>query len=545
MVDRLLGDLGQDYDADALPLLAFILERLYNDFGGSGALRLVDYESLGGFRGAIEVTIERGLAKAQSDPAVPGDRASVLELLRRAFIPWLVGIDPETKQPRRRVARLSDIPREAHPLLEHLVTQRLLVKNVEPGNGGQTIIEVAHEAILRQWGRLASWLEEDAALLLVLSGVQSAARDWQHHGREAAWLLATGRLREARRLFLRPNFVAHLSQVDQEYLRASQMAADATRRRRVRAGAMIGALVVLAVLALSLLIGSNLAYLRARIEAFRPQVLSAQAEHALKAGELFKECSNCPVMVVVPAGNFLMGSPDNETGAPTNERPQHVVTIARAFAVSSFEVTFEEWDNCVLLGGCGNHPRDQGWGRGARPVINVNWYDAQQYASWLSRMTGKAYRLLTEAEWEYVARAGSQTRYAWGNAIGVNLANCDGCGSPWDNKETAPVGSFAPNSFGLNDMSGNVWEWVEDCYQENYLNAPADGSAMSPPNPQDCPARVLRGGAWINRPDNVRSAVRLAQSPNLLSVKIRSDQPDAPYASLGFRMARTLSPETQ
>ena len=149
--------------------------------------------------------------------------------------------------------------------------------------------------------------------------------------------------------------------------------------------------------------------------------------------------------------------------------------------MSKYELTFADWDACVAGGGCnGYKPVDQGWGRGQQPVINVNWDDAQHYVAWLSQVTGKTYRLLTEAEYEYATRAGTTTTYPWGDDIKLNgqaMANCDGCGSKWDDKQTAPVGSFAPNKFGLYDMVGNVFEWTEDCVHKNYNGAPTDGSA--------------------------------------------------------------------
>jgi tetratricopeptide (TPR) repeat protein len=241
LVDRLLADVG---GADALPILAFILERLYTECGSSGALRLADYESLGGFRGAIETAIERAIAEAQRDPAVPENRASVLKLLRRALVPALVAINPEDGQPRRRIARLSDLPREALPLLEHLVKQRLLVTAIQTGaGGGETVIEVAHEAMLRQWHLLASWLQEDADLLVVLSGVQRAAQEWQRNRRESAWLLPNKRLLEANRLFDRPDFAANLSSSDREYLRASRV--RVRRRQLLMVAAASACLVIL------------------------------------------------------------------------------------------------------------------------------------------------------------------------------------------------------------------------------------------------------------------------------------------------------------
>jgi formylglycine-generating enzyme required for sulfatase activity len=252
------------------------------------------------------------------------------------------------------------------------------------------------------------------------------------------------------------------------------------------------------------------------------------AERALKPKDIFKECNECPEMVVVPAGSFTMGSPAGEHGRDVDEGPQHSVTIAKAFAVSRFAATFEEWDACIAGGGCNDHtPRDQGWGRGRRPVLNVSWDDAMAYMAWLSRKTGKAYRLLTEAEWEYATRAGSTTAYYWGDEIGKGNANCDGCGSQWDNVQTAPVGSFAANAFGLYDMAGNVWQWTQDCYLENYNGASPDGSAWTG---GDCSRRVIRGGSWISIPPILRSAGRFWNTVNSRG------------NLLGFRVARTLSP---
>jgi formylglycine-generating enzyme required for sulfatase activity len=243
--------------------------------------------------------------------------------------------------------------------------------------------------------------------------------------------------------------------------------------------------------------------------------------------DTFKECSDCPQMIVVPAGSFMMGSPANERGRDTNEGPQHRVTFTRQFAVAQFEVTFQEWDACVADGGCNRYkPSDRGWGRDRRPVINVSWDDAKAYVAWLSKKTAKTYRLLTEAEYEYATRAGTQTAYPWGNEIGKNNANCMACGSQWDDKQTAPVGSFPPNGFGLYDMVGNVWAWTEDCLNLSYSGASADGSAWTS---GDCGRRMVRGGSWYGYPSHLRSAYR-GGSPA-----------DSRY-SFGFRVGRTLLP---
>ncbi len=187
----------------------------------------------------------------------------------------------------------------------------------------------------------------------------------------------------------------------------------------------------------------------------------------------------------------------------------HSVTI-KPFKLSKYEITFDQYDAYANSVGGGDLPDDGGWGRGNRPVLNVSWDDVQGYISWLNQQTGKQYRLPSEAEWEYAARAGSQTEYSWGNAIGDNQANCDGCGSRWDKRQTAPVGSIRPNAFGLYDMHGNVWEWVQDCYHDSYRGAPTDGSAWLG---GDCSRRVSRGGSWFYVPVDMRSAFRYRVTP--------------------------------
>jgi len=189
-------------------------------------------------------------------------------------------------------------------------------------------------------------------------------------------------------------------------------------------------------------------------------------------------------------------------------------------------VTFADWDACVAVGGCPD-VNDSGMGRGTKPVINVNWDDAVQYAAWLSKMTGKTYRLLSEAEWEYAARAGTTTAFFWGDEVGTANANCNGCDSQWDARETSPVESFKPNAFGLDDMAGNVWQWVQDCYHDDYSGSPTDGSAWTG---GDCSRRVVRAGSWYLPPRSVRSAYRFRLNA------------DNQIIFLGFRVGRTLSP---
>ncbi|MXX10374.1 MAG: formylglycine-generating enzyme family protein [Nitrospira sp. SB0677_bin_15] len=243
-------------------------------------------------------------------------------------------------------------------------------------------------------------------------------------------------------------------------------------------------------------------------------------------GTTFRDCEECPEMVAIPTGSYQMG--DVSDGVYSKELPVHEVMISRPFAVGKYEVTFAEWDACRAADGCTHQPNDMFWGRGTRPVINVSWEDAQEYVKWLSHKTGKPYRLLSEAEWEYVARAGTTTKYWWGNEIGTNNANCLDCGSQGDMEGTAPVGSFAANGFGVFDTAGNVWEWVEDCWNDNYEGAPTDGQAWMNGN---CHRRVVRGGSWVNFPEYVRPADRIRLDPGLRN---------SSYG--GFRLARTLTP---
>ena len=248
-------------------------------------------------------------------------------------------------------------------------------------------------------------------------------------------------------------------------------------------------------------------------------------------GRQFQDCAFCPQMVTLPAGNFVMGSLGNERGREGDEGPQHRVTILEPFAVGIYEVTFEEWEACVLDRSCSRDPSDAGWGRGRRPVIHMSWVDTQEYVTWISRKTGKQYRLLSEAEWEYAARAGTQTRYSFGNQISRDQANYDSNSSRIFEriKKTDRVGSYPPNRFGLHDMHGNVWEWVQDCWNDSYAGAPDKGQAWLS---GICSHRVLRGGSWFSDSDNLRSADRY-WGP--IRGRVESER-------RGFRVARALDP---
>jgi len=237
-----------------------------------------------------------------------------------------------------------------------------------------------------------------------------------------------------------------------------------------------------------------------------------------KPGDMFRDCSDCAELVVIPAGSFDMGSPTEY------ENPVHRVTIAKPFAIGRYEVTFNEWDKCVEDGGCKYRPDDREWGRGDRPVINISWLDAKAFVTWLSQKTGKTYRLPTEAEWEYAARGGTTSPYWWGREPGSRQANCRECNTG-ESQRTSPVGSYKPNAFGLYDTAGNAAEWIEDCWNDNYRSAPSNGTAWTS---GQCRLRVLRGGAFDSQAKYVRSMARF-----------RYDA-DVRYISNGLRVVREL-----
>ena len=258
-------------------------------------------------------------------------------------------------------------------------------------------------------------------------------------------------------------------------------------------------------------------------------VVPSDSLESRKSGSSFRDCDNCPELVVIPAGQFNMGSGFRETNRSGAEGPTHRVSFSRPFAVGKFEVTFDEWDACVRAGGCAHNPSDDGWGRGRQPVIHVSWHDAKQYTQWLSTRTGRPYRLLSESEWEYVARAGIGAPYHTGETINPTQANYNSAfvyaggvtGVPQN--RTVPVGQYPANAIGVHDMYGNVYEWTEDCRNDNYQGAPDDGSAWSS---GDCTQRTKRGGSWINLPRDLRSAAR-----SKLVAEMR-------YNFVGFRVAR-------
>ncbi len=288
-----------------------------------------------------------------------------------------------------------------------------------------------------------------------------------------------------------------------------------------------------AILTIAYFAWRNEAFLREKYfqyTAIHNYVLTEEDEKKLNVGDVFTECRSrgesvstlCPEMVVIPAGSYVMGSGMPEARA--NEKPPHRVAIGYQFAVSKYEITALQWYSCVENGAC-----PEAGGAGDQPVNGVSWNDAIYYSKWLSRLTGRSYRLLSEAEWEYVARSNTSGERYWGNALGENNANCKDCGSIWDDSAPAPVGSFGANAFGLHDTLGNVWEWVNDNWHNDYsLNPPVNGDAWL----GDDGNRVVRGGGWYDEEVNISASSRFTHGLS----------PDFKSSGLGFRLARDLIP---
>ena len=542
LVDALMEDAPKE---DALPMLAFALQRLWRQYGASGALTKDNYDKVGGLKGLIEDAAERALRGFSPEedvslPATPPAKRRI-DLAASTFVPALAEINDQGAT-IRRIAAWNSFDEEQQDLLLRFDHWRLVVRKGEADGG---TVEVAHEALFREWTRLNTWLEPERGRLDALRSLQVDASAWNRYNRSSAFLNHKDtRLAEVVELIGVEGYRKRIGQSELDYIAACEVAERSARRRIQYVKTLVGALTVCVVGSVFGWLEQD--YLKEQFNWFRimrpymvanvrPYVITPQRERALKPKESFRDCpQDCPEMIVVPPGQFVMGSPpaelnryynNSELSRLAQEIPQHLVVISNSFAVSKFEVTFSEWDACVSVGGC-PVASDSHFGRGTQPVINASWDDAKKYVGWLSRMTGQTYRLLSEAEWEYAARAGTQTAVPWGEDAGARgNANCYTCGGQWDNRQPGPVGSFAPNAFGLYDMHGNVWEWCEDNWHPDYQGAPQDGSVWAGGDPF---SRILRGGSWEYLPRNIRSANRKPVAP-----VNRSD-------NFGIRIARTL-----
>jgi len=518
----------------ALPLLADLFTDLWESMRerGDGILRISDRREIIQVGAALCKRADRFLAEAPDQ----------VEAVKRLFTLRLAHVPRQGEPVRARWERDAQggaaRPADAEwALVERLSGPdwRLIVTGEKDG---RATAEVAHEILLKTWPTLKRWLEDQRDFLVWRGELEVRRKEYDEAGksgpRRQRQALLMGLPLDTARKWLAARR-GDIEPADRALIEASVRADRAAARNRAWLERAVGVLLVC-------VIGGLLARmyegeLRAQwywATAFLGRGYTDAALRSLRPGDRFADCvdtpsddqtrhhirRNCPDMIVVRPDKFEMGE----------VKQQHEVTIAGPFAVSQFAVTFDQWDACVAGGGCDNYrPNDERWGRGTRPVIYVSWQDAQNYVDWLNRMAGtKSYRLLSEAEFEYAARAGSTTRYPWGDDIGENNANCVGCKSEWDGKQTAPVGSFAANAFGLFDMHGNVWQWVEDCWHDDYKGAPKNGAAWT--CTPDSGRRVVRGGSWNYDPGSLRSANR-----DWITSVDRNDD-------LGFRVGRTLTP---
>ena len=359
-------------------------------------------------------------------------------------------------------------------MLDKLIDARLLVSTELPNAS----VEIAHESLLESWPQLHSWLNLNREALSARSDLEAAAQAWERSGKPRWSGLPSGALLQ------RYQCAASIPETAREFL-----AACLSLQRRVRGVIAFAAGCFIALISFKAFIEhhdiSNKAGLWVMLAAMH---IYQQAE---------------PEMVPIPAGSFRPGW-DKSTDPNLSNPPEPVAV--QAFRMGKYEVTFDQYDVFRVIKGYPKPP-EAGWGREDRPVINVSWDEAKAYAEWLTKVTGKAYHLPSEQQWEYAARGNQDpqkppTVYPWGDEIGKNKANCSGCGSVWDEKSTAPVGSFPAYGFGLNDTSGNVEEWVQDCYE------PAEEEIK-------CSWHLLRGGSWTTDRVYLRSASRFWAQPGL------------------------------
>jgi formylglycine-generating enzyme required for sulfatase activity len=546
LVEKLQSDFAGE--ADALPLLAFMLQRLMLEHAGEDVIGLSHVARSGGLAEAIEQEAEA----AFRDAGYVGSYAERREALRKLFVPRLVRINRDSKAAQRYVASQTETSAELLPLARALTEHRLLVVRAQPlsedgpkgekkvgqraANGRDSppgaTIEVAHEALLRRWTMLTEILGEDRDALLLLDGVRLAAADWAaaDDARKPDFLAHRGtRLAEAQALRLRgPNW-AHEIAAAQAYLAACEAREDAEKRSKRLSRIIVGVLV--AIIGTGSLIVLNFDRLRIVSYRFFHTVKYSQAEERvlLEKRMPFRECRDCPEMIFVPRGVLNRGGPLNGSPDANRESPLSTVDIRRSFAVSVTEINFSQWDICADHGACRSNVSAGEWGRGDQPVIKVSWMDAQAYVKWISALTGKRYRLLSEAEWEFAARGGQATNYSFPDANIDEYA--------WYEKNTKDmpqphkVGMLKANSYGLKDMHGNVAEWVEDCFHDTYSGAPRTEAAWT--TGQFCERRrVVRGGHWQSDAKALRSASRDWHP-------ISDDGSD----QIGFRVAREVIAE--
>lgn len=497
VTDALMEDAS---GSDALPLLAFALQRLWDQFAVSGSFTLADYKSMGGLSGIIEDAAERALAgqePEQSHLPRPPVKKSHDDLGLELFVPPLVDLSDDGAA-IRRVASWSEFDSEKQSLLSRFSRWRLVVSK-----GEEATVEVAHEALFREWPRFARWLEPERARLETLRELKAAAKVWMRSNKSPSRLIHSGdTLKSARSLDLFPRFNSRIDRAERSYLDACLHAErqSAGKTQRLKAVAAFASLAMLG----GLILWLNRETLERQLviqTQYRPFAESLEELSVLPSGSVFRDCkegtSDCPDMVVIPAGDFWMGALPESADADSDELPRRKIHVA-SFAISQKEITFAEWAACVKAKGCGSQPvpGDSGWGRDDRPVINVSWDDAQEYVSWLSGVTGADYRLAYEAEWEFAASGNTKPRPPIGSSDYTNWLDEHSWHFGNSRGQSHLVASKAPNGFGLHDMHGNVNEWVYDCFGSYSLGTAGDEAVYS--NDEGCRNRVFRGGSFAS-----------------------------------------------
>ena len=468
----------------ALPLMAFALNELYEARTEDGKLTESAYEGFGGVQGAIGQRAEQTFEEL--DGTAQQALASVFSELVEVTEAENGWVATRRHASRDKVASV-DTHQGAATLVNAFDGARLLVGGRD--GDGQALVEVAHEALFRNWERLEKWISERGRDIQLVRNLSQAADDYAA-GQGDRWKRRLRREAEAA--------VSRLGTVPSEPVSAFLRASRRRTSRVVGLGSLAG---VSGIFMLAFI-----AYLQS--SGFDP----ALAADVLAAR--FGLDYNEPQMVPIEGGSFEMGCLEPVDRCQEDELPVRYITI-KPFKIGKYEVTFEEYELFLAVIG-GQLPSHEGWGRGRRPVINVSWEDAVAYASWLSERTGKSYRLPTEAEWEYAARAGTTTAFSTGDCIHTDQANYHGDFDYADcpatevfRSKTVEVGSLdSPNPWGLHDLHGNVWEWVQDCWHKTYDDAPEDGFAWEEDSGGVCAERVVRGGAWFLGPVFLRSADR-------------------------------------
>jgi len=521
LVETLLD--AVDKRPGSLPLLQFALREMWGRQEKKCVTRAA-YDAIGGVEGALAQRAQAAFEELTKN----GRDNQQIQLFRRLFT-RLVTLG-EGVEDTRRVVDCKELGSDAWELAQKLAGESNRLVLISNAARNRETAEVVHEALIKNWPTLIEWVENDRRFQSWLRQLRPRVDEWLHNPGDEGTLLRGGplagaevwlgqrrdELNDDERAYIGAGVALRETSVRQaEKQKIANERLQRLFRRFIRLTAAASAVL--------LVLGGFHLWIKENNGAATWDM--GWTALCTRTWLLFHKPPE-PEMVSISGGKFTMGAPARE--GDKAERPQHKVRVSK-FEIGKYDVTFAEYD-LFTAATMREKASDRGWGREKRPVINVSWTDATAYIEWLNEEAGKNYRLPSEAEWEYAARAGTTTSFWWGRDIGKGgtQVHCDGCGSQWDGKETAPVGYFKSNPWGLYDTAGNVWEWTADCWHETYQKAPADGSVWTDANGGDCDSHVVRGGSWTGSPQDRRSAKRLSNGTSAAA----SDQ--------GFRLARDL-----